>query len=140
MFDKCRFNTTRREFTSSHSDVNITENRAPTDESVRLLSEFREKARMSLFDTMEVRNNILNGVLFCYIDDVTYDKLRYIAKFKINNNEFVIRGETDKSAYEKFAHLDVMGRFISFPNVMDELTNQIKLNLISTYAKQTKQL
>ena len=51
-----------KEYVPYEKDVTIHEHRAPTDESVRLLNEFEEKARKNIIHKISVNENNLNAV------------------------------------------------------------------------------
>lgn len=54
------------------------EQRAPTDDSIRLFNEFRDKAYDSILDTIQINNNIINGKAIIYQDLCEFSKrLRY---------------------------------------------------------------
>lgn len=52
----------------SHSSVNVTEKRAPTDDSVRLLKEMEEAARKKITETTTVHNTEFTCKLHKYYD------------------------------------------------------------------------
>ena len=55
MFDKTIVFPTKV-YGNSYTPVTVTEKRAPTDESVRLLKEMEEKAREKIIDSLTVRD------------------------------------------------------------------------------------
>lgn len=72
----------------------IKEVKAPTDESIRLLNEFQEKALDNLISKVEVKNNIVEGTVMAFEMARTTMVIQYevmiICKFKINGQEFVV--------------------------------------------------
>jgi hypothetical protein len=48
--------------------VTVTEKRAPTDESIKLYGEMVDKARESLIDVLEIKDNNFNGVVSVHRD------------------------------------------------------------------------
>lgn len=86
MFDT----TIIRQGPSYPQNVNITEHRAPTDESVKLLNEMQEKAKRNLIDSIVIDNNVVNGVIYV-MEDLRYSKqFEVVFKFNINGRDFVI--------------------------------------------------
>lgn len=68
--------------TSYPSHVSITEKRAPTDESVKLLKEMEEKAEEKLLEACELKNNLFTCTWFTWKDVCA---LRVVIRMKINN-------------------------------------------------------
>ncbi len=58
---------------SPQSDVHVhvTEKRAPTDESVRLLAEFEKAAKDKLIKSIQLKSNTFNGKMFIERSDAT---------------------------------------------------------------------
>lgn len=84
MFNKYITNqVTRREHSSSL--INITEKRAPTDESVELLKDMEKSALKNIIDIIDVKNNLFSGriIKLAKIDM----SVNFIVKMKINNKE-----------------------------------------------------
>jgi hypothetical protein len=67
----------------------VTEHKAPTDDSIRLLNEFQEEARKNLIRQIPLKNNIIKGdisVFDCKIDNVKLISIR----FAVNGEEIII--------------------------------------------------
>lgn len=75
-------------------EVNITEKKAPTDESIRILNEFQEKALDNLIAKVEVKNNLIDGAVMAFdmarTSTAIQSEVTIICKFKINGQEFVV--------------------------------------------------
>lgn len=82
-------NSTHIRFPDTIKDV-----KAPTDESIRLLNEFQEKALDNLISKVEVKNNLVEGTVFAFEMARTSASLQHeviiICKFKINGHEYVV--------------------------------------------------
>jgi hypothetical protein len=76
-------------FDSYHSHTH-TENRAPTDDSIRLADELRDKLLNQMLDSVRVGNNTLEAQVFMKKDDWVF-QTRFIVRYKINNQ----RHQTD---------------------------------------------
>ncbi len=78
----------RYELGPSHVEVNtrITEQRAPTDESVRLLKEMEGAAREKLLESVRVQNCGIDAVLHRYEDCLT-QQTRFLIIYKINGEQ-----------------------------------------------------
>lgn len=64
-------------------NVNVTEHRAPTDESVRLLREMEEAAEKNVLDRVKLADNGFECALTLYRDAMN-DEVRVIARYKLN--------------------------------------------------------
>lgn len=72
------------------SSITIKEERAPTDDSIRLLQEMEAKAAKSIIDKIIVEDNIVNGAIYIMEDHLANAKVIYI-KFKLNGEEYNIK-------------------------------------------------
>lgn len=82
-------------------EINVTEKRAPTDESVALLSEMEEAARSKLFDAFVIEDNTVNmsAVVF---RDMEFNGL--IVRYKLKINGKTMDGKCsfkDSSSYDR---------------------------------------
>lgn len=72
----------------------IKEVKAPTDESIRLLNEFQEKALDNLIAKVEVKDNLVEGTVMAFDMARTTTSIMYevviVCKFKINGRQFVV--------------------------------------------------
>lgn len=71
---------------TSSSSVNVTEKRAPTDESVRLLREMEAKARDEVIRAIAVNDNQFNGVIHSLYDPMSAG-YRLIMIYTINGKK-----------------------------------------------------
>ena len=71
--------------------VNI--NRAPTDESVKLLKEFEEKAVENIIDKIHVNDNNINGLVLVKQIQLNPFNHKFYWKFTLNGKEY--RGEIE---------------------------------------------
>ena len=71
-----------------YNETTITEKRAPTDESVKLLKEMEEKAERKFIDRIDIETNILNYTVLEYAEDITTacNKFRYFVN--INGKDY----------------------------------------------------
>lgn len=79
------------------SHVTVTENKAPTDESIRLLNEFEEKARKNIIAKVNVVDNTINAVSIMYTDNsctASREGDIYL-KFSVNGKEYNIHTKYD---------------------------------------------
>ena len=73
--------------------VNITEHRAPTDDSMKILLEMEDKIKDRLFKTVVVEGNTFNAKVFYFMHSFCVDKLSFTAIFTFNGKEHTVTGE-----------------------------------------------
>ena len=74
--------------------VNVTEKRAPTDESIKLLREMEQKALNSVVDAIEVRTNIINACAYAFSGgwkNTGSDIITVFIKCSINGNKYTFK-------------------------------------------------
>lgn len=84
MFDRYNIRTGG---SNGPSKIDVTEHKAPTDESIRLFGEFKEKARSQIIEEIEVANNLVSGSVTLFYEAEYMRKLAYY-KFSINGVEY----------------------------------------------------
>lgn len=84
-------------------NVNVTEERAPTDESVRLLDEFQAKAEERIIKSFNIQTNqISGGILVVAPHSASYDSLfKFVVhyRYKLNDKTYQGKGTIDKSVF-----------------------------------------
>lgn len=75
--------------------VNLTEKRAPTDESVRLLKEMEQKARDKVIASIELDSNLVKGRVFV-MKDYLSGKNNFAVLMDINGKRVEIKVSTDE--------------------------------------------
>ena len=114
MFDKITIKP-ETEYIPYTKSVTITENRAATDESVKLLNEFQEKSLENLIKTVKISNNVIDGVIFLFQVNAASFQRRFVFIFKINGVEHKIEDNYD---------IDNIMHFSNSRNI-DETANKI---------------
>lgn len=90
-------------------EVNITEKKAPTDESVRLLNDMQEKAQRNIVATIKIDENHLNAVAIYYQDDRIHNRIIYHIRFGLNGKEYTVEDYIDKFEWSKAISKSYMG-------------------------------
>lgn len=85
----------RTEHVPYTKDVRVTEHRAPTDESIKILNEMEEKAITNAVKKINVVDNTVNGAAVYIINDMTLAHTRYKLKFSFNGKEHILDGIVD---------------------------------------------
>ncbi len=92
------FNTTNNyksetKFVPYEKKVTINEHRAVTDESVKLLNEFQEKAKDNILNTFIIDVNEMKGVAIFFQSNMTvYDSIEYGLRFVLNGKSYTTKG------------------------------------------------
>jgi len=86
--------------------VSVTEKKAPTDESIRLLNEFQQKAFDNIVECVQLSNNELTDATYWIYPDYHSFSQRARIRFKLNGKvkdfEFTLPHErTDKADIQK---------------------------------------
>ena len=91
--------------------VNI--NRAPTDESVKLLKEFEEKAVENIIDKIHVNDNSINGVVLVKQIQLNPFNHKFYWKFTLNGKEYRGDVELQLSSWEMRNLVNLLAQEIS---------------------------
>lgn len=84
-----------REHVPYEKAVTITENRASTDESIKLLNEFTEKVKENIIKGVVIETNIIKCVCNYYKDEVIERRILFCLKFLLNGKEHIVNGHYD---------------------------------------------
>lgn len=106
--------------------IDIHEHKAPTDRSVRLLNEMKEKAKEDIIASIEVQDNVLNGVAISYCEPFAVDMTPNYTihlKFKVNGKEYLINKTIDRWEASLKGEGDVTQRVKNF--LQDALKSEI---------------
>jgi hypothetical protein len=74
----------------SHHRHEITERKAPTDESVRLLREMEAAAEKNVLCRGKLESNILQDIKWVVVHQPYEDKILGMVRFSLNGREFVM--------------------------------------------------
>lgn len=81
--------------------VNITEKRAPTDESVRLLNEFEGKAKNNIVSKIHIDENYIKAVMILFQEELISDSLMLYGRFILNGKEYRIEHRINKYEFSE---------------------------------------
>jgi hypothetical protein len=84
MFDRYQINSA-----PSHTSVSVTEKRAPTEESVRLLREMEARAKDEVLQTIRLESNTFKGVLH-KMEDYINGQTVYRVVFDFNGKRVTV--------------------------------------------------
>jgi hypothetical protein len=93
MFDTIHNNTSITEYVPYCKEVNVTEKRAPTDESVRLLNEFQEKAKTNIIENIIINENIMKGAVLVYFESPSSPSITIHGKFELNAKTYIFKDD-----------------------------------------------
>jgi len=86
MLNKTIIQSTSKEYIPYSKTVNVTEKRAPTDESVRLLRDMEEAAKRNIIKRISVDTTYIKCECIVYGHEMDMS-IEYYLKYNINNNE-----------------------------------------------------
>ena len=87
----------RVEYVPYEKTVTITENRAPTDESVNILNQMQEKTLQNIIKSVNVKDNTMNAAVLYIVRGMAFDVVDFIAKFTFNGKEYELKGQISRS-------------------------------------------
>ena len=110
-------------------NVNVKEEKAPTDESIRLLNEFEDKARKNFIKKFPIESNIFKGEVYLF-RDVEGDWINVHIRYILNGEEVII--EEKKSVIEAAMTdnrvADMFSEFI-LETLSRDLASRMKINM-----------
>ncbi len=102
--------------------VNIVENRAPTDESVRLLKEMEEEVKNNIIDSIRLTNNGFEGQVLVNQNYIN-GQLDILVVFKLNGKKIVTKFFIN--------HFDVNHKDKWIPELIDAVAKDISIEILS---------
>ena len=113
------------------AEINVTEKRAPTDESVRLLREMEAKAKAEVIKAIAVNDNHFTGVIHTMFDALSQQstvRLVYSLNGKKLTTDYQIN-ESEKSQYDSINGLiDAVARDIAIEILRKPISDAMKAN------------
>jgi cell fate (sporulation/competence/biofilm development) regulator YmcA (YheA/YmcA/DUF963 family) len=105
-----------------HSIFSITENRAPTDESMRLLQEMEEKVISKILGSFKLKSTTVSGqiVFFATIDSLN---TKYRIRYKLNDKEFQFDGFIDDYRMVLKDHKEIIQLFVK--SISEEIATML---------------
>jgi methylphosphotriester-DNA--protein-cysteine methyltransferase len=118
MFDRANYTTIGSGPT--YVTKTVTEHRAPTDESVRLLKEMEEKAREKIIDSFSVKDTHFECKFFQEMD-MTTQEMKYVVIYSMNGKRRTVDVRVERDAinldtYKKLINAvayDIAGAILS---------------------------
>jgi hypothetical protein len=84
MFDRITRNTN----VTFPGTIEVNEHKAPTDESIRIFDEFKDKALKRVIKSMKVENNVFKASILAYAPEMITDEVSLYIKFNLNGHEY----------------------------------------------------
>ena len=106
--------------------INVDENKAPTDEQVRLLNEMQDQAAHNLMNKIVIEDNDIKGKIFIFKEHFSDQFVAYI-QFTMNGQPYEVRAEVASrmmSLRDAKDHLREAMR----DAILDSLINNIELD------------
>jgi len=112
-----------------HSETHVTERRAPTDESVRLLKEMESEAKQKIVDSITVNNTEFECNIQSEMDGLN-DKTTYCVTYRMNGKKS--RLYVDVPNWNRPTDIEVVVK------VRDELAKDIAANMIDSVLRNAE--
>lgn len=129
MFDKNYFSA-KKEYIPYVKEVNVNENRAPTDESIRIYDEIKEKAFKSIIDTIEINDNSFNIKATIARDPYTYEIVcRYL---------FILNGREIEGTIREREYRDT-DKHKMLKKILDEASRHLAYELVHMLIRGTNE-
>lgn len=110
--------------------VEVNENRAPTDDSIRLLNEMQEKVIRNVLSTIKVDDNDLNFVALYMRDNTIMCGIDIFVKFSLNGKEYIVENYFEQNYFNDDLKLYQSHFDIFIKNLYQKVTHIITENLI----------
>lgn len=113
--------------------VSVNEHKAATDESIKLLNEFQEKAKENLCYSVRINQTFINAVAFFFREDQMDGGFEVYYKFGLNGSEFKVKSfiSDDEWHEARMKHpLDEPSINISVKLVYERIANEIAKELL----------
>lgn len=142
MYDALGYPTGDKHYHEHKSKIEVTENKAPTDESIRIFKELEEKAKKSVLDSYKCENNVFkctavwlqSGVVMHSRVSAT-DIVEFNARFSINGREYRVSKEITGEEY--FAFKRTIGLEDKYQLIMkyigDEVSKVVTMLIMSNF-------
>jgi len=118
-----------RETINTPYEKTVIEHKAPTDDSVRLYEEIKNKAYKSILGTIEVHDNLLNVTGIVYRELASY-KIKCMYVVTLNGKE--IKGEVIlKEFYSRNED-----RFKVFEAIVEDVSRYIAVELLKSFKEE----
>lgn len=106
-----------------HTSVTVTEHRAPTDESVKLLKEMQEKASAALIGAVHVNDTALDAVLQLE-EDLASDAVLFRVVFSLNGTKMTVSGS--------MRSIDVTSAEVALDKIKSAIVGKLATEILRT--------
>lgn len=104
-------------------EKSVVEHRAPTDDSIRIWEEMKERAYKSIIDSIELRDNALNLNAIMYKEAFSHEK---VCKYRFSLNGHEITGEVRSSI------LDLKNKMELYLKIVDDAARHIAVEIVKS--------
>jgi hypothetical protein len=113
--------------------VNIHEHLAPTDESVKILNDFEEKARKNIIHKVKVETNTIIAMGIYFRDEMVDNRVHFDIKFSLNGKEVLIQDYVDEFEWrEEMLEMYMgFGSQVIYKLVMKKMAEMIAQELLN---------
>ena len=82
-----------REVAVGPSRIDIHEHKAPTDESMRMLDEFKKEAIDNIIDNIKLKDTVLDTTIVYTSENTISDSIQYYCIFELNGKKHRVEGD-----------------------------------------------
>ena len=104
-------------------EKSIVEYRAPTDDSIRIWEDMKEKAYKSILGSIELRDSVLNMNAILYEETYSNEK---VCKYRLSLNGQEITGEVRSS------RLDLKNKMELYRKIVDDAARHIAIEILKS--------
>ncbi len=101
MFNKTYIQDGRTEYVPYEKNVTINEHKAPTDKSIELLNEFKDKATKDIICSIKIDENYIKGSFIAFQQSFPNDSVRFYLRFNLNGNEYLFEDNIDRREFNE---------------------------------------
>ncbi len=120
--------------------VTVNEYRATTDESLKLLNEFKDKAEKDLVRSIKIDDNQMLNANIMFFDNIIEDNIKVSVRFTLNSKEYLIKTTIEMPLNPTRDFYSEVFLKMLFEEISKEITlelfNQNKGILTKTFHKQ----
>lgn len=123
----------QRDYIPYEKSVSVNEHKAATDESIKLLNEFQEKAKENLCYSVRINQTFINAVAFFFREDHMDGGFEVYYKFGLNGSEFKVKSfiSDDEFQEQQMKHpLEEPALNISMILIYDKISTEISKELL----------
>lgn len=103
-------------------EVNVTEKKVPTDESLKLLNECKQKAKEEIMSEVDLKDNVVNGIAVSAMKGISmFDQVEFYFKFTLNGKDFIHKRKLDHTKSMGYIELNNISQWKQLAQDLSEV-------------------